>query len=811
MKQKTGRRRRSSLRRFVAICLVILGVAIAGLAIAIVALAGNLPSVDQLDARQLRQSTKIYDREGKVLLYEIAAGERRTVIPFDQIPQYLKDATIVAEDEAFYQEPAFDWRGIFRALYQNIVHRRVVQGGSTITQQLAKNAFLSPEQTVTRKLKELILAIRLDRRYTKDQILGLYLNEVPFGPSAYGVEAASETYFGKPANDLTLSESALLAALLRAPSYYSPWGSHVDELLARQQFILKKLLMLGKIDEQQYDAALAHKLVFQPQGTGIKAPHFVMAVQDYLIKKYGEDIVRSGGLTVVTTLDWKLQGIAERVVADGAAQNEKLYGGTNAALVAEDARTGQLLAMVGSRDYFDTKHDGNFNVATQGLRQPGSALKPFAYLTAFTKGYPPNAVLFDVPTEFAAGNPKCPPIPDFKNDDKACFHPQDFDEKFRGPVTLRTALAQSINIPSVKVLYLTGLDDTLTTLQNFGVTTLADRQRYGLSLVLGGGEVRLVELVGAYATLAQDGLHHNQALVLEVKDSGGRVLESYADQTRQIADPQPVRLVNDILSDTDARTPLFGQSINLTTVPDHDIALKTGTSNDYHDAWAFGYTPSLVAGVWAGNNDNTPMQRHGSSILAAVPIWHAFIVEVLRDAPAETFARPTPVVPAKPALGGFLVENDVVHSILYYVDRTDPIGPPPAVPSNDPQFTNWELAIQLWTMQNGGVAALSTLVGSAPGAVATPPTITITEPSPGTYVANGASVHLRAPITSASPTVAISVHCNGTLLQTFSGNFGGSYTFDWAFTPATAQQSLIEISATNQAGLTGRAGVIVYQ
>jgi penicillin-binding protein 1C len=812
-KHQKQRHNRSALHTTFIIGAILIGGGLLVSLFTVVALSRNLPSVEQLDTQQMHQSTKIYDREGKVLLYEIAAGERRTVIPFDQIPQFLKDATIAAEDEAFYQEPAFDWRGIVRALVADLLHGRVVQGGSTITQQLAKNAFLSPEQTVTRKLKELILAIRLDRRYTKDEILGFYLNEIPFGPSAYGVEAASETYFGKPANNLTLAESTTLAALLRAPSYYSPWGSHVDELMARQQFILKKLFDLGKIDKQQLDAALATKLVFQPQGRGIKAPHFVMAVQDYLLKKYGEDLVRSGGLVVTTTLDWKLQQEAEQAVSEGAAQNEKLYQGTNAALVAEDPKTGQVLALVGSRDYFDTKHEGNFNVATQGLRQPGSSLKPFTYLTAFGKGYTPETVVFDVPTEFVPNNPACPPNPDYSaTGNSTCFHPQNFDEKFRGPVNLRTALAQSINIPAVEVLYLAGLDDTLTTLKNFGITTLSDRSRYGLSLTLGGGEVHLDELVGAYATLAQDGVRHDQALVLEVRDATGAILESYHDRTSVVTDPQYARTVNDILSDSDTRAGLFGNSLNLTVFPDHDVALKTGTTNDYRDAWSLGYTPSLAVGVWAGNNDNTPMQRHGSSILAAVPIWHAFMAQALKDVPTETFNRPAPIqTPTKPMLSGQYLINNEIHTILYYVDRNDPLGPAPAAPANDPQFLNWELATQLWVRANGipVVTAGGGAVANTPHASA-PPMITMNQPVVGSFV--GKTISLDAQINSLSPIVLVVVYCNGVEVARWGGNFGTAYRLVDAFSPNNiAQQNLVEVSATNQDNLTARTGVIVYE
>jgi len=781
---------------------------------AFVVLTRNLPSIDQLDTHRISQSTKIFDRSGSVLLYEISAGQRRTVVPLADIPQFLRDATIAVEDERFYDEPAFDWRGVVRAILVNINSGWATQGASTITQQLARNAFLTPEKTITRKLRELALAIQLDRHYSKDQILELYLNEIPYGPTAYGVEAASELYFGVPVKELNLSQSAVLAALPRAPSYYSPWGSHAQELIGRQQFILKKLLASDKIDEEQYQSALAFKLVFQPQGTNIKAPHFVMAVQDYLIKKYGEDLVRSGGLTVTTTLDWKFQELAERVVADGAAQNEKLYHGTNAALVAQDTRTGQVLALVGSRDYFDTIHEGNFNVATQGLRQPGSALKPFAYLTAFEKGYTPDTVLFDVPTEFVPNNPLCPPVPDFNKDSVVCFHPQDFEEKFQGPVSLRTALAQSINIPAVKVLYLAGLNDTLATLKNFGITTLADPSRYGLSLVLGGGEVKLVELVGAYAALAQEGIFHDQALVLEVKDATGQVLESYTDHAKRVIDADHVELVNNILSDSDARSGLFGQSLNLTVFPDHDVALKTGTSNDYRDAWALGYTPSLVVGVWAGNNNNAPMQRHGSSILAAVPIWHAFMDKILKDAPTETFTRPDVPPTTNPFLAGSYAMNGDVHSVLYYIDRENPLGPPPTNPADEPQFVDWELGVRAWVEQHGGIVGLVALTPSMIGAglAKIPPEVAVVAPAAGAFLYGNRIITVEARVVSASPIVGAAIYFNGVLAREIGGGTANPYVISESIkVPALALQNRIEVRATNQDGLVGQGMVVVYE
>ncbi len=778
-----------------------------------------LPSLDQIDSRVISQSTKIYDRTGSVLLYEISGGLERTIVPFEQMPKYLRDATIAIEDQNFYNEPAFDWRGIVRAIYVDLVSGALVQGGSTITQQLAKNAFLSSEQTLTRKIKELVLAIELDRHYSKDQILALYLNEVPYGSTIYGVEAASESYFGKQVASLNLAESATLAAIPKAPSYYSPWGSHTKELANRTRLVLQKMLDLGNVSKSEFDAASKYKLKFLPQSHSIRAPHFVMAVQDYLIQKYGQDLVTKGGLKVTTTLNWDLEQAAEKAVADGAAQNEKLYGGKNASLVAQDPTTGQVLALVGSRDYFDIQNEGNFDVATQGLRQPGSALKPFVYLTAFQKGYTPDTVVFDVPTEFAAKNPACPAVPDFSNDNKECFHPQDFEGTFRGPMSLRQALAQSVNVSSVKVLYLAGLKDSVKNANAFGLSTLTSPDLYGLSLVLGGGAVKLIDLAEAYSVLAEDGIKHDQSMVLEVRGANGQILESWKDNPSRVADQESVRLVNNILSDAGARSGLFQNSLALTSFPGYDVALKTGTSNDYRDAWTLGYTPSLVVGVWAGNNDNTPLQKHGSSILAAVPIWHAFMAQVIQNFPSQTFNRPDPQSPQKPVLAGDYLHNNQIHTILYSVDKADPTGSPPADPSDDPQFDNWETGVLAWARQNipnfqnyNQPFAVGTETGplSNPTQTSLPPQVQIQSPAVGAFFKN--DLQVDAMILGSSPLAKIKVYFNGaSVLELSPGIPQKDYSLRWSFAPQNpAPQNLLEIEAFDRNKNSNRSGIIIY-
>lgn len=664
-------------------------------------IAKELPDPKQfIIGRQISQSTKIYDRSGEVLLYEIYDKEKRTVIPFEEIPDYVKRATVAIEDKNFYSHPAFDWRGMARALTTNILKGRVVQGGSTITQQLAKNAYLTPERTFKRKIKELILSYWIERYYSKDEILNLYLNQIPYGSNAYGIEAASQIYFAKQAKNLSLAEAALLAGLPKAPTYYSPWGTHADELTERKNYVLEQMFGMGFIDQEELERAKKYELKFAPQNIGtIRAPHFVMMVRDYLINKYGEDFIKRGGLKITTTLNWKFQEIAEKTVKEGAERNEKLYKGKNAALVAQDPKTGQIISLVGSRDYFDIQNEGNFNVAAQGLRQPGSAFKPFAYLTAFKKGYTPETIVFDAPTEFVPNNQKCPALVNFSNQEKECYHPENFDKKYRGPISFRDALPQSINVPAVKALYLAGVEETVKTAEDLGITTLADPWRYGLSLVLGGGEVKLTDLINAYATISQNGVRHNQKIIIKIEDLNGQVIESSSDQAVQAIEPQYAQLLNDVLSDEEARKNFY-QNYNLVNFGDRQVALKTGTSDDYRDAWTVGYTPYLVIGVWAGNNNQQSMAR-GTSLSAALPILSDFMKKIIADFQIETFDNPTiEEKPEKTMLNGeYKNLNGEIHNILYYVDKNNPLGPAPLNPTEDNQFNNWETAVQNW-LQN---------------------------------------------------------------------------------------------------------------
>lgn len=811
-------KKRRHLKKGMGRLLLILSVGVIALGITSVAYIAvvikKLPSPEQFGSRQVSESSKLYDRTGKILLYEIHGDEKRTVIPFSEITDKLKWATLVAEDANFYKEPAFDWKAIIRAFLNNLRQGRITQGGSTITQQLVKNVLLTPEKTLSRKIKELILAIELESKYSKDEIFSFYLNQIPFGSNAYGVEAASQIYFGKSAKDLTLAESAVLASILKAPSYYSPWGSHVKELTERKNYVLDRMVELKFISENEQDKAKKEQLKFLPPSLGtIKAPHFSLAVKDYLINRYGEQLVMNGGLKVTTTLDPELQELAEKAISEGAKRNEELYQSKNAALVAQDPKTGQILAMVGSRDYFDIANEGNFNVATQGLRQPGSALKPFVYLTAFQKGYTPKTMLYDVSTEF-----------DVRNDPEKSYRPEDFDGKVRGPVSFEQTLGQSLNIPAVKVLYLAGFDDVLKNLHNFGITTLKERWRYGLSLTLGGGEIKLADLTNAFATLSQEGVFHEQRMVLKVEDSRSNILEEYHDQAQRVVDPQYPRLVSQILSDPDLRAPIFRASLPLTVFPDYEVALKTGTSEDHRDAWAMGYTPSLVVGVWAGNNDNSPMVKQGSSILAAVPIWNAFLKEALKRYPTgEAFTRPDPYqLPNKPMLNGQAEFTPTVngkpypqlHTILYYVDRNDPLGPPPDNPANDSQFNNWETGVTEWAKQNiFKFREYNQPLPDKPDFTKTQPqqlsavSIANVKPANGAFVSSPLSV--EADLSSDQELGRIELYFNRRLLNAFDIS-SNRYRYSYYLNEALDSQNLIELKVTNRQGVETKATIVVF-
>jgi 1A family penicillin-binding protein len=655
----------------------------------------SLPDVRNFENRRIAESTKIYDRTGKVVLYDVHGNVRRTVVPFEEISQDIKEATIAIEDQGFYEHGGIQPSAIVRAVWINLTTGDLLggQGGSTITQQVIKNALLTSEKKISRKVKEWVLAIRLEKVLSKDEILSVYLNEVPYGGPIYGVEEASRRFFGKSAKDVTLLEAAYLAALPQAPTYYSPYGNHREALDARKNLVLERMLDNGYITQEEYDGAMATEVAFQAQSEyGIKAPHFVMYVRELLEAEYGREAIEQGGLKVITTIDWELQDQAEQIVSKWALQNEKLYNAENAAMVGVDPKTGQIVVMVGSRDFFDEEIDGEYNIAI-AERQPGSAMKPIAYAAAFAKGYRPETVLFDLPTEFSA---TCA-------SGGSCYSPQNYDEVFRGPMTLRDALANSINVPAVKVAYLVGVENLIDVAKKMGLSTIEGAQNYGLSLVLGGGEVKPLEMANAYATFARNGEYLPTAPVLRIEDREGNVLydwEEERDEPREVLEPSVAALVSDVLSDNNARIPSYGANSPL-FFPGRQVAAKTGTTNDYRDTWIVGYTPSISVAAWAGNNDNSPMEKRVAGFIVA-PMWNEFMQFALEKLPEEGFPTP-PGLPegSSNAIAGRWQDQPQTHEILHWVNKDNPLGPAPSNPSRDPQYWLWEAPLNEWLRDQG--------------------------------------------------------------------------------------------------------------
>jgi 1A family penicillin-binding protein len=664
----------------------------------------KVPTSESIRERRVSESTKIYDRTGQILLYDTGGNVRRSVVPIEEISRNIKNATIAIEDKNFYNHKGVEPISFIRATLVNIMSLDFSQGGSTITQQVVKNSLLTSEKLISRKIKEWVLAIKLEQVATKDEILSMYLNEIPYGGVIYGVEEASETFFAKKSSDVTLAEAAYLAALPKAPTYYSPYGPNRAKLEERKNLVLREMLQNKFITQEEYNSAIKEKVSFIAKGdSSIKAPHFVFYVIDYLKKKYGDEIISTGNLKVITSLDYDLQSIGERVAHDYAMENKNKFNAENAALVAIDPRNGEILAMVGSRNYFDQEIDGAFNVTT-AKRQPGSTIKPFVYSEAFIKGFTPETILFDVKTQFSTN---C--AADNLTMDNGCYAPENYDGVFRGPITMRNALAQSINVPSVKVLYLAGLSESIRLARDMGIESLSNKGDYGLTLVLGGGEVTPLELTGAYGVFANDGIKTNISPVIEVKDKNGQTLEKHDPAPVQVLDKEIALKISSILSDNVARSPSYGQTSAL-YFPNRDVAVKTGTTNDYRDAWIMGYTPNIAVGAWAGNNDNSPMVKKVAGLIVA-PMWRAFMDQALAKVPDEQFEEPLveDKTQLKPVLQGiwqggkFENANTVsggVHSILYWVNKDDPRGSIPENPSSDSQFERWERSVRQWAQDN---------------------------------------------------------------------------------------------------------------
>ncbi|MBI4059267.1 PBP1A family penicillin-binding protein [Candidatus Microgenomates bacterium] len=640
----------------------------AGSFIAFPLLALGLPSPDKI-VRQEGFSTKIYDRNGESL-YDVFVDKKRTAVKLAEIPPYVKQATVAIEDKNFYKHEGFDTSGILRAML-NIATRGKIEGGSTLTQQLVKNVLLSSERTIFRKVREFILAVQIEHKFSKDQILEMYLNEAPYGGTAYGVESAAQTYFGKRVADLTLVEAAILAGLPQRPSVYSPFSSTPKAYIGRAQNVLRRMREDGYITSDQEKEANKElpNVVFANKGAGFKAPHFVTYVQGILEAKYGKEIVENGGLKVTTTLDSKLQEEAQKIVAEEIKKVESLHI-TNGASVVLDVNTGEILAMVGSKDFQAEDYDGQVNV-TLSLRQPGSAIKPVTYLTAFKKGYTPSTMLMDVETVFPGGVGQ----PDYK--------PVNYDGKYRGPLQLRYALANSINIVAVKLLSLVGIKDMMKTAYDLGITTLEPTQtnlsRVGLSVTLGGGEVRLLDITRAYTAFANGGKRVEPIAILKVEDKNGKILEETKPTAgKQVITPQQAYLISHILSDNEARVDVFGRASSL-VVPGRTVAVKTGTTNDKRDNWTIGWTAGQVAaGVWVGNNDNSPMKNVSSGVTGAAPIWRRIMQAALREKDNTSFIQPEGIVTEDvDGLSGFAAHDGFTARSEIFISGTEPQGDDP--------------------------------------------------------------------------------------------------------------------------------------
>ncbi|MBI5044465.1 MAG: penicillin-binding protein [Candidatus Levybacteria bacterium] len=625
----------------------------------------DLPTPGKLVTSKYKDATRIYDRNGE-LLYSVYQDENRTYVKINEIPKYVKQGTIAIEDKDFYKNNGFSIIGIFRAFARSLLSARIAGGGSTITQQLVKNVLLTSEKSLPRKIKELMLSIQVDNRFSKDQILEMYLNNIPYGGTAIGVEAAAEQYFGKKAKELNLAESAFLAGLPQLPSLYTPFSGN-KYYIDRTDSVLKRMVADKYITKAQAEKALTEikNYQFTQRAANLKAAHFVMYVRQLLGDKFGDQMVQNGGLQVTTTLDIKMQEKAEEIVKDEIDSLKKYKVSNGAALISEP-KTGEILAMVGSKDYFSEDIDGNFNVVTQADRQPGSSMKPIIYAKALEKGYTASTMLMDTKTEFVTDGSSEP------------YNPVNYDGKFRGPVQMRFALGNSLNIPAVKMLALVGIKDSMQLAYDMGVAswepTDENLKNVGLSLVLGGRETHMIDEVTAYGVFANGGVRQDPVAILKVTDSRGHKLFEYKPREGKRVLPEEVAyIISHILLDNNARADEFGTNSYL-RIPGRTVAAKTGTTDEKRDNWTFGYTPSLVVGVWVGNNDYTPMnQAIASGATGASPIWHNLMVMALKGKPDEDFKKPENVIALQiDPLGGGLPRDGQPARSEFFIKGTEP-------------------------------------------------------------------------------------------------------------------------------------------
>ena len=801
----------------------IAAVGIVLIAILFIYVSRSLPDPNRLLGRDVPQSTKIYDRNGG-LLYEVHGEVKRTLVNLDQVSPDLQNATVAIEDKDFYKHGGISITGTLRSAFVDITHASLKQGGSTITQQFVKNAVLTNEKSLWRKVKEVILSIEIDARFSKKDVLKLYLNEIPYGRNAYGVEAASEAYFGIHANQLTLAQAAYLAALPQAPTYYSPTGLHLDALQARQHLVLQRMKDQGYINDDQYQQAVNEKVAFVPVTNSISAPHFVMYVEDYLAQKYGETKLEMGGLQVYTTLDPDLQKTAEEAVKTGVDKFSKKYSANNAALVAVDPKTGQILAMVGSKDYFgdptpagctpgkNCTFEGNVNVAT-ALRQPGSSFKPYVYVTAFGKdfGYSPASMLIDVTTNFGT----------FGGKD---YIPHNYSGQSYGPLSMRQTLAGSLNVPAVKTLSLVGVDNATQTAHSLGITS--PLQNCGLSLVLGGCEVTLLDHTAAFAALANEGDKHDKTPILKIVDTNGKTLEEYKDKSQRVVDPQAAYELISIMTDNNARSFIFGSNSPLAY--NRPVGCKTGTTQSWHDGWTLCFTPSIAIGVWSGNNDGELLKPGADGVLVAAPIVNEVMNAYLKDKPVEEFNVPDGITKVTvDSLSGKLpgsntlstksetfadyavpTDYDNVHQVRNF-DRVTGQPATDATPPEDvesrpclnlhserPDNPNWELPVLTYAAGHGGC-------GGGKFGNENSPKVTITAPQDGDTITQ-LPFTVKVDASGPNPITKVEAEIDGQ-------SIGSADSAPYEFTVKQIDDGphTITAKATDQQGATGTGSIDV--
>lgn len=681
--------------------------------------AKDLPNPNQLSLRDIPQSTKIYDRTGEHLLYEVFNEQNRTLLPLQEdfcgdekietspegIPLVAIQAIVAMEDHKFCSHSGIRAKSIARA----VLFGGSRGGGSTLTQQLVKNAILTNEKKISRKVKEILLSVMIERRYTKDEILRMYFNEIGYGSNYYGIETASQNYLDKHAWELSLDEAAMFAAMIQRPTYYS---NNPDQLKIRRDRVLDNMLELGYVTEAEVTEAKTKEVALKRRAGNITAPHFVLWVKEQLETEYGQKLVEQGGLQVITSLDYDKQLVAQEVVTKNKETKGEAFGFNNAGLVAIDPNNGHILSMVGSADYFDDEIDGQVNVTLRAL-QPGSSMKPIIYAAGFERGYTPNTILWDAPTTFPSTT--------------GPYNPQNFTRSEFGPVSIRKALQGSLNIPAVKMLALIGLEQGVSFAERFGYTTFSDRSRIGLSFVLGANNVIPLEHANTYATFANDGVQFEPVSILKVTDAKGEVLREWKEvEGKKIIEPNIARMVSNVLSDNAARQYIFGASSGLLTLPGRPVAAKTGTTNDNKDAWAAGYTPSLATVVWAGNTDGRAMKNSAGGGAVAMPIWNEYMRRALSGSPVESFIPPQIPTTGNQMIDGVLpsqqVEIDTVsgklateftpahmrevkvcgtyHNELHFINPSNPAGPALQNPENHPYYTNWEAGVQTYITEH---------------------------------------------------------------------------------------------------------------